>query len=188
FGGDNSTYVIVDDGSEDGTYEVVFTAEDGFEFAGGETELTFTGTLAGPNEGDECVLPITDAFLSFIDPTCDAPQRLDPDNFTYDPELAALTIVEVEENGDFLVVFEALGEETQFFQSGEPVEGRTVEEGGKVLVFEGTLAGPNTELCEDEAVVVPPVVVVDDCFEQSYTITDVEGVTYTRTVNGLELP
>jgi hypothetical protein len=159
----------------------------------GDVELDLEGysaqAVVDEFEG-ECgsVLPITDAFIAFTDPTCDDRQQLNVNGFVYDSELAELTIVEVEENGDYLVVFEAIGEDTQFFQDSEPVEGRTVEEGGKVLVFEGTLAGPNTELCEDEVVVVPPVTVVDDCFEQSYTITDVEGVTYTRTVNGLELP
>ncbi|MDO8337189.1 MAG: hypothetical protein Q7T15_02905 [Microcella sp.] len=163
----------------------------------GDVELGLEGysdqAVVDAFEG-ECgsVLPITDAFLAFIDPTCDDREQLDPENFIYDPELAELTILEVEENGDFLVVFETIGEDTQFFQE---LEGdfstadhngftRTVEEGGTVLVFEGTLAGPNTELCEDEVVVVPPVTVVDDCFEQSYTITAVEGVSYAVSVNG----
>ncbi|MFP5290472.1 MAG: hypothetical protein ACLGH5_05715 [Actinomycetes bacterium] len=136
----------------------------------------------------ECgsVLPITDASLAFIDPTCDERQQLDPDDFVYDRELAELTIVEVEENGDYLVVFEAIGEDTQFFQDSEPVEGRTVSEDGTVLTFTGTLDGPNEELCPDDTVIVPPVTVVDTCLEQSYTITAVEGVSYSVSVNGDE--
>jgi len=136
----------------------------------------------------ECgsVLPITDASLAFIDPTCDERQQLDPDDFVYDRELAELTIVEVEENGDYLVVFEAIGEDTQFFQDSEPVEGRTVSEDGTVLTFTGTLDGPNEELCPDDTVIVPPVTVVDTCLEQSYTITAVEGVSYLVSVNGDE--
>ena len=81
------------------------------------------------------------------------------------------------------MVFTALGEETQFFQSSEPVDGRSVSEDGRVLTFTGTLDGPNEELCPDE-VVVPDVIVVDTCLEQSYTITAVEGVSYAVSVNG----
>ena len=45
FSATNSTYEITDDGSDDGTYEVVFTADYGFRFPGGGTTLTVDGEL-----------------------------------------------------------------------------------------------------------------------------------------------
>ena len=40
------------------------------------------------------MLPITDASIAFIDPTCDEPQRLDVDGFEFNAELAELTSVQ----------------------------------------------------------------------------------------------
>ena len=177
----NSSYVIVDDGSEDGTFEVVFTADEGYEFEGGLAEVTFADTLGGPSDGEECVLPITDAFLAFTEPTCLEPEALDEESFEFDSELAELTSVEVD-GLDYTVVFTAIGENTQFFQSSEEVEGRVVSEGGTVLTFTGTLDGPNTELCPQ--IVIPDPVIVDDCLTQSYTISSAEGVRWTRSVDG----
>jgi len=267
---ENATWVVIDDGSESGTYEVEFTADEGYRFEGDQTTLTVSGELAGPNaelcleaiaaiavtdadcffdstldeegftaenatyeitaydpatreyevvftadfgyrfdteldgvsedgttrtfsgtldaadpDGDGCVLPVTDARLAFVDATCLDPEALDVEGFQFDSELAELGSVTVE-GLEYEVVFVALGEDTVFFQGDEPVDGRVVSEDGRTLTFTGTLDGPDEELCID--VVVPPVTVADDCFEQSYTVTAVEGVTYTRTVNGLEFP
>lgn len=41
-----------------GTYRVVATANQGAEFAGGETRMVFEGTLAGPLTGDACEEPV----------------------------------------------------------------------------------------------------------------------------------
>ena len=193
FTAENSTYEITVYNAETREYEVVFTAAYGYRFdtslsgvSEDGTTRTFSGTLAAADpDGDGCVLPITDASIAFIDATCLDPQSLDEGNFVFDSELASLDSV-MYDGLDYEVVFVAIGDDTQFFQDSEPVEGRTVSEDGKTLTFTGTLDGPNEELCLEA--VVPPVTVVDDCFAQSYTITDVEGVTYTRTVNGLELP
>ncbi|MDO8337294.1 MAG: hypothetical protein Q7T15_03460, partial [Microcella sp.] len=193
FTSENAEYEITVYNAETREYEVVFTADYGYRFdtsldgvSEDGTTRTFSGTLeAADPDGDGCVLPITDASIAFIDATCLDPQSLDEENFVFDSELAALDSV-MYDGLDYEVVFVTIGEDTQFFQTDEPVEGRTVSEDGTVLTFTGTLDGPNEELCPE--VIVPPIVVVDDCFEQSYTITDVEGVTYTRTVNGLELP
>jgi len=267
---DNATVEVIDDGSESGTFEIEFTADDGYRFADDQRILTVTGELAGPNselcleavaaiavtdatcfldstldeegftvenatydiesydpvtrayeviftadfgarfdtaldgvsedgttrtfsgtldaadpDGDGCVLPVTDAFLAFTEATCLDAQALDVEGFEFDAELAEL--VDVTYDGlDYEVVFATLDEDTVFFQSSEPVTGRTVSEDGRTLTFTGTLQGPDEELCLE--VILPPVEVIDDCLTQSYTITAVEGVTYTRTVNGVELP
>lgn len=194
--GGTITYVVTDaEGNEvfdltdlaPGTYTVTPTAI-------GDVELDLEGyddqAVIAPFDG-ECgsVLPITDASIAFLDPTCESPEQLDEPNFEFDSELAELESIEVDDEGNFTVVFRTLDEGTRFFQGGDfgtashSEVTRTVSEGGTVLTFTGTLAGPNTELCP-ELVVLPEPVVVDDCFEQSVTLTDTEGVAFAYSVNG----
>lgn len=132
------------------------------------------------------MLPVTNAVLAFTDATCLAPQGLDVDGFVFDAELAALDDVTVEDNGDYTVVFTAIGANTTFDQSPDvDVEGREVSSDGKTLTFTGTLEGPNTELCE-QLPVVDPFEYTDTCLAASYTLYAVDGLTYWVTVNADE--
>ncbi len=192
FTAENAEFEVTVYNVETREYEVVFTADYGYRFdtslAGvsedGRTQ-TFSGTLdaADPN-GDGCVLPITDASITFVDATCLAPESLDEDGFEFDSELASLQSVTYD-GLDYEVVFVTIGDDTVFFQSSEPVEGRTVSEDGKVLTFTGTLDGPNAELCPDlpTAPVTTASVtwVLPDCLGNpgSFTLRSEPGVIWT---------
>ncbi|MER3390363.1 MAG: hypothetical protein RJQ01_10040 [Microcella sp.] len=183
---DGVTWSIVDDGETSGSYEVVFTAPSGSRFGNGESTLTATGDLAPALGEEDCVLPVTNAFLAFTDATCLEPQGLDVDGFAFDTELAALDEVTVEDNGDYTVVFTAIGANTTFDQSPDvDVEGREVSSDGKTLTFTGTLEGPNDELCL-QLPVIDPFEYVDTCLTATYTLYFVEGLTYWVTVNSDE--
>jgi LPXTG-motif cell wall-anchored protein len=139
--------------------------------------------------GDLCdlpELPVTNASIAFLEPTCDLGQQLDPANFVvedaalarYAPELSDL------EGPTYAVVFVITDEDAVFFDSSEPVAGRTVSNGGKMLTFTGTLLGPDrSEECVTVVELRDPVSYVDTCFEQSVTITRVVGIAYTVFIN-----
>ncbi len=180
---DGVTWSIIDDGETSGSYEVLFTAPEGSRFSNGESTLTATGDLAPALGEEDCVLPVTNAFLAFTDATCLDPQALNVDGFLFDTELASLDETTVEENGDYTVVFTAIGANTTFDQSPDvDVEGREVSTDGKTLTFTGTLDGPNEELCE-QLPVIDPFEYVDTCLTATYTLYFVEGLTYWVTVN-----
>ncbi len=131
-------------------------------------------------------LPITNASIGFIEPTCDEGQKLDPTKLLVDDEtLAKLERYEEFDDGTFEVVFVTTDEDARFFDSNTPVAGRVVSEGGTVLTFTGTLAGPLTgDDCVRSVVVVDPYGVDDRCLTApSYWIELIEGITYTITVD-----
>ncbi len=129
-------------------------------------------------------LPITNASIGFIAPTCELGQQLDPakivvedaDLARYAPELSSLT------GPDYSVVFVTIDEDARFFTSSTPVPGRTVSPDGKTLAFTGMLLGPDAEDCE-LLPLVDPFDFVDTCTEQSFTLYFVEGITYWVTIN-----
>ena len=180
---DGVTWSVIDDGATSGAFEVLFTAPEGSLFSNGTRTLMATGDLAPALGEDECVLPVTNAFLAFTDATCLESQALDVDGFLFDSELASIDETTVEENGDYTVVFTAVGANTTFDQSPDvDAEGREVSTDGKTLTFTGTLEGPNEELCE-QLPVVDPFEYVDTCLTATYTLYFVEGLTYWVTVN-----
>jgi len=131
-------------------------------------------------------LPITDASIAFIAPTCDLGQQLDPTAFVVDaelaryaPELSSLT------GSSYTVVFVITDEDAVFFDSDTPPAGRVVSDEGKTLTFTGTLLGPDrSENCVTTVVLRDPVSYVDSCLEgASFTITRVEGILYTVVIN-----
>lgn len=148
--------------------------------AGAEDEFTFVFGL-----GDLCDLPefpITNAFVAFLEPTCELGQRLDVENFIVDdlelarfaPELSDL------EGPDYTVVFQTTADDAVFFSSSEPVPGRTVSQDGRTLTFTGTLFGPDrTAACVTTVELKDPVSYVDTCLGASFTVYRVEGIVYT---------
>lgn len=172
------------------TVEITFTidpAAAGGPYAlkpGADESFTFAFTA-----GDLCdlpELPVTNASIAFLEPTCDFGQQLDPANFVvedaelarYAPELSDL------EGPSYSVVFVITDDDAVFFDSSEPVPGRTVSDGGKTLTFTGTLLGPDrSEECVTVVELRDPVSYVDTCFEQSFTITRVVGIVYTVYIN-----
>lgn len=168
------------------TVELDPDAEGGpFVFApDAETEWPFVFTDAEICDLPE--LPITNASIGFIDPTCDEGQKLDPAKLLVDDEtLAKLERYEEFDDGTYEVVFVTTDEDARFFDSSTPVAGRTVSEGGTVLTFTGTLAGPLTgDDCVRSIVVVDPYGVDDRCLTKpSYWVELIEGITYTITVD-----
>ncbi|MFN4002541.1 hypothetical protein [Microcella sp.] len=129
-------------------------------------------------------LPITDASIGFIAPTCEVGQLLDPTKFVvtdaelarYAPELSSLT------GPTYSVVFVTIDDDARFFDSSTPVAGRTVSAGGTVLTFTGTLLGPDPEACTTLPL-IDPFDFVDTCTEQSFTLYYVQGITYWVTIN-----
>jgi len=65
---ENATWVVVDDGSESGTYEVVFTADAGYRFPGDQLTLTVTDELA---DRDPLLCEEASGSVPLIDPTCE---------------------------------------------------------------------------------------------------------------------
>jgi len=127
-------------------------------------------------------LPITDASIGFVDPTCNYNQKLDPSKLVVtDALLATRESYQEFSDGRYEVVFVTTDPLARFFDSSTPVPGRTVSEGGTKLTFTGTLAGPNTELCTVLSV-VDPFAYVDTCVTASFTLFSVEGLTYRVTI------
>jgi len=150
------------------------------------TTRDFTLTFTTPDPCDLPELPVTNASIAFLEPTCDLGQQLDPANFVvedaelarYAPELSDL------EGPSYSVVFVITDDDAVFFDSSEPVPGRTVSDGGKTLTFTGTPLGPDrSEECVTVVELRDPVSYVDTCFEQSFTITRVVGIVYTVYIN-----
>jgi LPXTG-motif cell wall-anchored protein len=150
------------------------------------TTRDFKLTFTTPDPCDLPELPVTNASIAFLEPTCDLGQQLDPANFVvedaelarYAPELSDL------EGPSYSVVFVITDDDAVFFDSSEPVPGRTVSDGGKTLTFTGTLLGPDrSEECVTVVELRDPVSYVDTCFEQSFTITRVVGIVYTVYIN-----
>lgn len=149
-----------------------------------QEEFTFEFGL-----GDLCdlpELPVTNAFIAFLEPTCELGQRLDVDNFIVDdlelarfaPELSDLV------GPEYSIVFVVTDEDARFFDSSEPQPGRTVSDGGKTLTFTGTLLGPDrSEACVTTVELRDPVSFVDTCAQQSFTVYRVEGIVYTVVIN-----
>jgi len=169
----NASVEVVDNGSEDGTYEVVFTADEGYEFEGGLTELVFEGELQGPDTS-LCQEPgVATASIDLTDPTCELGETLNEDGFEYSN--ASVEVVDNgSEDGTYEVVFTA--------DEGYEFEGGLTE-----LVFEGELQGPDTSLCEEPQLVTAAVdTVPTNCVDGEGVIAFLgdEGVTYT--VDGIE--
>lgn len=150
------------------------------------TTRDFTLSFTSPEPCDLPELPVTNASIAFLEPTCDLGQQLDPANFVvedaelarYAPELSDL------EGPSYSVVFVITDDDAVFFDSSEPTPGRTVSDGGKTLTFTGTLLGPDrSEECVTVIELRDPVSYVDTCFEQSFTITRVVGIVYTVLIN-----
>jgi hypothetical protein len=180
---DPDTYVVTGDDEVVITAEIDDSADGGpFVFADGATK-SWTQDFVEVTDED-CVLPVTNAFLAFNDATCLEAQSLDIDNFAFDSELAKLESTDVDSDGNYTVVFTAIGDDTVFDQSPDvTLDGRVVSNAGKTLTFTGTLAAPNTELCT-VIPVVDPFSFVDTCLlGGSYTLEFVEGITYYVTVN-----
>lgn len=146
-----------------------------------------TTKASGPDlDCEPPTLPITDASIAFIAPTCDLGQQLDPTKFVVDaelarfaPELSSLT------GPDYTVVFVTTDPDAVFFDSDTPPAGRVVSDDGTTLTFTGTLLGPDrSEDCVTTVELRDPVSFVDSCLEgASFTITRVEGILYTVFIN-----
>jgi len=178
----------------EGDYVVTFeidTNADGGPYAlapGAEEEFTFSYTAADLTACDPPVLPVTNAQLAFLEPTCELGQRLDPENYVFDDELAEHVSTLVE-GSNYTVVFRILdsAEDAVFDQSPDvTVDGRDVTDEGKTLTFTGTLDGVLTgEECDREIEVVDPYGVTDTCLDGArYYVRLIEGIEYTITVNG----
>lgn len=166
------------------------TAADGYVlYQGGQLSSTrdFTLTFTEPENCDLPELPVTNALIAFLEPTCELGQQLDTANFVVDDaELARYAPELSSVNGStYAVVFVITDDEAVFFDSDTPPAGRTVSDSGKTLTFTGTLQGPDrSEDCVTTVVLQNPVSFVDSCLEgASFTITRVEGVVYTVYVN-----
>lgn len=178
----------------EGDYVVTFeidTNADGGPYAlapGAEEEFTFSYTAADLTACDPPVLPVTNAQLAFLEPTCELGQRLDPENYVFDDELAEHVSTLVE-GSNYTVVFRILdsAEDAVFDQSPDvTVDGRDVTDEGKTLTFTGALDGVLTgEECDREIEVVDPYGVTDTCLDGArYYVRLIEGIEYTITVNG----
>ncbi|MDO8337190.1 MAG: hypothetical protein Q7T15_02910, partial [Microcella sp.] len=75
--GVNATFEVIDDGSESGSYEVEFTALEGFRFAGDQTTLTISGELA---DRDPLLCLEATGSVPIIDPTCEQGASVDLEN------------------------------------------------------------------------------------------------------------
>lgn len=171
--GDYTVTAQIDPDAEGGPYAFAAGATTSWPFVFTDEEIC-----------DLPELPITNASIGFIAPTCELGQQLDPakivvedaDLARYAPELSSLT------GPDYSVVFVTIDEDARFFTSSTPVPGRTVSPDGKTLAFTGMLLGPDAEDCE-LLPLVDPFDFVDTCTEQSFTLFFVEGITYWVTIN-----
>lgn len=175
---------VLDAGAYTVTAQIDPDAEGGpFAFASGAT-TSWPFVFTDEEICDLPELPITNASIGFIAPTCDLGQQLDPTKFVVDdaelaryaPELSTLT------GPTYAVVFVTIDEDARFFDSSTPVPGRTVSNGGTTLTFTGTLLGPDPSDCE-LLPLIDPFDFVDTCTEQSFTLYFVEGITYWVTIN-----
>ncbi|KQV25960.1 hypothetical protein [Yonghaparkia sp. Root332] len=101
---ENATWVVVDDGSESGTYEVLFTADEGYRFADDQTTLTVSGELA---DRDPLLCEEASGSVPLIDPTCELGASVDLEkisgvNATFE------VIDDGSESGSYEVEFTAL--------------------------------------------------------------------------------
>lgn len=169
----------------EGVFTVVATALGGMIFAP-STVRQWEFDLGEAYECEPPTLPVTDASIAFLAPTCDLGQRLDPTAFVVDaelaryaPELSSLT------GPSYSVVFVITDADAVFFDSDTPPAGRVVSDEGKKLTFTGTLLGPDRgESCVTTVELRDPVSYVDSCLEgASFTITRVEGILYTVFLN-----
>lgn len=181
------TVPVLAAGEFDITFAIDADAEGGpFVLKPGAAE-SFSFTFTDDDICEPPTLPITNASIGFIAPTCDLGQQLDPTKFAvedatlarYAPELSSLT------GPTYSVVFVTIDEDARFFDSSTPVAGRTVSSNGTVLTFTGTLLGPDrSEECVTTIVLKDPVSYVDSCLlGASFTITRVEGIIYTVEIN-----
>jgi hypothetical protein len=185
---ENATYEIFYDGAD---FEVVFTADEGFEFENGMTTMTFTGTLAGPLEGDECILGLAQASLQFTAATCLDPETLEMPGEAQLENATVKSFSVNEETGEFEVVFELADggdafdtNQTDFvFGDYEKSVTATYNDDNTELTLSGMLDGPNEELCSEKSATAVAPTQVNTCEVQSYTLTAAEGVEYTVTVN-----
>lgn len=171
--------------AKEGVFTVVATAMNGYVFAPG-TIRQWEFNLGTFYLCELPELPITNASIGFIDPTCDAGQQLDPAKLLVEDEsLAELESYEVFDDNTYEVVFVTIDDDARFFDSDAPTPGRTVSEGGTKLTFRGTLDGPLTgDDCDREIEVVDPYGYTDTCLEDpSYWVDLIEGLAYTITVN-----
>jgi hypothetical protein len=144
------TWLVSLSGAESLSYVVTFTAPVGSLFANGTSELVVSGPLDAVLGDEDCVFPLTDAFLAFNPATCLVGQTLNGSGFVFDAELAQLAGTPVvDDDGSFTVVFTAIGARTTFDQSPDAaMAGRLVSDSGKTLTFTGMLAGPNADECQ----------------------------------------
>ena len=181
------TVPVLAAGTVDITFAIDADAEGGpYALKPGAAE-SFSFTFTDDDICEPPTLPITDASIGFIAPTCDLGQQLDPTKFVvadaalarYAPELSSLT------GPTYSVVFVTIDEDARFFDSSTPVPGRTVSNNGTVLTFTGTLLGPDRgEACVTTIELKDPVSYVDSCLlGASFTITRVEGIVYTVVIN-----
>ncbi len=182
--GSATPIAVLDAGAYTVTAQIDPNAEGGpYAFAAGAT-TSWPFVFTDEEICDLPELPITNASIGFIAPTCDLGQQLDPTKFVVDdaelaryaPELSTLT------GPTYAVVFVTIDEDARFFDSSTPVPGRTVSNGGTTLTFTGTLLGPDPSDCE-LLPLVDPFDFVDTCTEQSFTLFFVEGITYWVTIN-----
>jgi len=168
--GVNATFEVIDDGSESGSYEVEFTALEGFRFAGDQTTLTVSGELAD-RDPELCLEPTYVAPL--IDATCELGESLDVEGI--DAENATWEVIDDGSvSGTYEIEFTA--DEGYRFAGDE-----------QTLTVTGELAGPNTELCLEA---IAAIAVSDaDCFLDSTFDEDgftAENSTYEITVYNAE--
>lgn len=130
-------------------------------------------------------LPITNASIGFLAPTCDLGQRLDPTRLLVeDAELARLDSYREFDDGTYEVVFVTTDPDARFFDSSTPTPGRTVSNGGTTLTFTGTLLGPDrTARCVTTVELTDPVDHIDTCLAASFTVYRVDGIVYTVFIN-----
>lgn len=184
---DANTYPVL--GAEE--FVITFTIDANatggpYALKAGATE-SFTFTFTDDEICDLPELPVTNAFIAFIEPTCELGQQLDPTNYVIDdPELARYDEQLSSVSGStYTVVFVITDDDAVFFDSDTPPAGRTVSDAGKTLTFSGTLLGPDrSELCVTTIVLEDPVTYEDSCLlGASFTIERVEGILYTVTIN-----
>lgn len=125
----------------DGVYTVVFTADPGYLFAAGtgvsndRTQLTFTGTLDGP---DLTQCAVASATLAFTVATCTTGEQLNPGGYVVvGATLTSSTVVD----GSYTIVFTAVPG-SLFPAGGDGVSGDRTQ-----LTLTGTLDGPDLTLC-----------------------------------------
>ncbi len=171
---------------EAGTYTV--TAEIDPDATGGPYAFASDAVTTWPfvfTDDDICdlpELPITNASIGFIDPTCNTGQQLDLTQLVAANSLAELAgPVSTSVDGTYEVVFVTTDPDARFFNSSTPVPGRSVSPDGTTLTFTGTLLGPDrSPECVTTVELRDPVSYIDNCIDGgSFTIYRVDGIVYT---------